>query len=76
MGRGTANQRLDWGGSTADVIACEVAMPCRRFPFVAGWLLVVFGRFGATLVPGRRTDRRGGQNPGSGVRTCLVRDGG
>lgn len=42
MGRGTANQRLDWGGSTVDVIAFDVVMLLVdvSFPF-AGWLLVL-----------------------------------
>jgi hypothetical protein len=50
MGRGTANQRLDWGGSTADAIAFEVVMLLDVFFFPLCWLIVGVWRFGATLV--------------------------
>lgn len=54
MGRGTANQRLDWGGSTVDVIAFDVVMLLVVVSFppgLAGWCL----RFGSypSLVMGR-----------------------
>lgn len=50
MGRGTANQRLDWGGSTADAIAFEGLMLLDVFFFPQCWLVVGVWRFGATLV--------------------------